>query len=128
MLHRHRAEFGTGTDGRLFVGERNHSELPKGTINRVWREARRNAFTEEVAVSPLARTPYDLRHAAVSTWLNAGVPAADVAAWAGHSVEVLLKIYAKCLDGDGEQLRQRVQTALGHKLRNAFGTDGRRQS
>ena len=128
MLHRHRAEFGIGTDGRLFVGERNHSELPKGTINRVWREARRNAFTEEVAVSPLARTPYDLRHAAVSTWLNAGVPAADVAAWAGHSVEVLLKIYAKCLDGDGEQLRQRVQTALGHKLRNAFGTDGRRQS
>lgn len=42
--------------------------------------------------SPLARTPYDLRHAAVSTWLNGGVPPADVAAWAGHSVEVLLKI------------------------------------
>ncbi len=67
MLHRHRAEFGTGTDGRLFVGERNRAELPKGTINRVWREARRTAFTEEVAASPLARTPYDLRHAAVST-------------------------------------------------------------
>jgi hypothetical protein len=32
----------------------------------------------------------------VSTWLNGGVPAADVA---GHSVEILLKIYAKCLDG-----------------------------
>ncbi len=67
----------------------------------------------QLAASPLARTPYDLRHAAVSTWLNGGVPPTDVAAWAGHSVEVLLKIYAKCLDGDAETLRQRVQ-ALGH--------------
>jgi integrase len=115
MLYRRLGEFGTGTDGRLFVGERNHAGLPKGTINRVWREARRTAFAEEVAASPLARTPYDLQHAAVSTWLNAGVPAADVAVWAGHSVEVLLRIYAKCLDGDGEQLRQRIEAALGHK-------------
>jgi hypothetical protein len=50
----------------------------------------------------------------VSTWLNGGMPATDVAAWAGHSVEVLPKIYAKCLDGGVEQLRQKVQTALGH--------------
>jgi hypothetical protein len=50
----------------------------------------------------------------VSTWLNAGVPPADVASWAGHSVEVLLKIYAKCLDGGTELLRRRVQLALGH--------------
>jgi integrase len=57
------------------------------------------ALTPEVAASPLARTPYDLRHAAVSTWLNAGVPPTNAAEWAGHSVEVLLKIYAKCLDG-----------------------------
>jgi hypothetical protein len=55
-----------------------------------------------------------LRHAAVSTWLNAGVPPADVAQWAGHSVEILLKIYAKCLDGGMELLRKRVQEALGH--------------
>jgi len=71
-------------------------------------------FTPEVAASPLARTPYDLRHAAGSTWLSGGVPPTDVATWAGHSVEVLLKIYAKCLDGGQEQLRQRVQAALGH--------------
>jgi hypothetical protein len=29
-------------------------------------------------------------------------------------VEILLKIYAKCLDGGGQILRQRIQTALGH--------------
>jgi integrase len=114
LLHAHRDRYGTGSDGRLFVGERNHDELPRGTVNRVWRESRRAVFTPAVADTPLARTPYDLRHAAVSTWLNGGVPATDVAMWAGHSVEVLLRIYAKCLDGGAEQLRRRVEAALGH--------------
>jgi integrase len=62
----------------------------------------------------LARTPYDLRHAAVSTWLNGGVPPTTVAEWAGHSVEVLLRIYAKCLDGGDALVRRRVQAALGY--------------
>jgi hypothetical protein len=38
---------------------------------------------------------YTLRHAAVSTRLNGGVTATQVASWAGHSVEVLLKVYAQ---------------------------------
>jgi hypothetical protein len=50
----------------------------------------------------------------VSTWLNGGVPATTVAEWAGHSVEILLRIYAKCLDGGDALIRQRVQTALGY--------------
>jgi hypothetical protein len=49
----------------------------------------------------------------VSTWLNGGVPPTTVAEWAGHSVEVLLRIYAKCLDGGDALVRQRVQAALG---------------
>ncbi|MFG1785829.1 tyrosine-type recombinase/integrase [Rhodococcus oryzae] len=114
LLHWHMETFGTAPDGRLFTGERNGGELPKGTINKAWRLARRAAFTPEVAASPLASTPYDLRHAAVSTWLNGGVPPTDVAAWAGHSVEILFKIYAKCLDAGEDMLRQRVQAALGH--------------
>jgi integrase len=115
LIWQHIDRFGFGPDGRLFTGERNGEELPKLTIVRAWRRAREEAFTPEVAASPLARTPYDLRHAAVSTWLNGGVPSADVAEWAGHSVEILHKIYAKCLDGGGEVLRQRIQSALGHK-------------
>ena len=63
--------------------------------------------------SPLARRPYDLRHAAVSTWLNAGVPPTQVAEWAGHSVAVLLQIYAKCLAGQEDVARQRIAQALG---------------
>ena len=34
--------------------------------------------------------------------------------WAGHSVEVLLRIYAKCVDGGDALIRQRVQAALGY--------------
>jgi hypothetical protein len=63
--------------------------------------------------SLLARRPYDLRHAAVSTWLNAGVPATQVPEWAGHSVHVLLKVYAKCIDGQDEAARRRIECALG---------------
>lgn len=113
MLYEHMRIFGTAPDGRLFVGQRNHSELPKGTIIKAWDRARRAVFTDEVYAGPLAKTPYDLRHAAVSTWLNGGVPATRVSMWAGHSVEILLKIYAKCLDGEDAALRARVEAALG---------------
>jgi hypothetical protein len=49
----------------------------------------------------------------VSTWLNAGVPATQVAAWAGHSVAVLLQIYAKCLVGQEDAARRRIDAVLG---------------
>jgi hypothetical protein len=63
---------------------------------------------------PAGGSPYDLRHAAVSTWLNGGVPPTDVAEWAGHSMEILLKTYAKCLDGGRAALLKRVEQALGY--------------
>ncbi|MGD9529397.1 MAG: tyrosine-type recombinase/integrase [Dehalococcoidia bacterium] len=113
ILNAHIAEFGTGADGRLFPGER-ATELPKLTYMRTWRAARRRAFTPETTAGPLAATPYALRHACVSTWLSGGVPAPQVAEWAGHSVEVLLKVYAKSLDGQDAVTRQRVMRALGH--------------
>ena len=45
----------------------------------VWTEARKQALTPAQCRSPLGRRPYDLRHAAVSLWLNSGVPATEVA-------------------------------------------------
>jgi len=62
--------------------------------------------------SPLAARPYDLRHAAVSLWLNAGVPAPTVARRAGHPVEVLLRVYATCIDGEDELANTRISRAL----------------
>lgn len=74
----------------------------------MWREARTLALTPRQVDSPLAARPYDLRHAAVSRWLNAGVSAPDVAERAGHSADVLLKAYAKCIDGDTEVMNARI--------------------
>jgi integrase len=113
ILRRHIARFGLGPGGRLFVGERNKAELPVLTINRIWRQARAAAFTPEVHASPLGETPYDLRHAAVSTMLNAGISPTDVAEIAGQSPEVLWRNYAKCLDGGAAELRRRMQVGYG---------------
>ena len=68
-------------------------------------------MTEQEAASPLADTPYALRHAAVSTWLNAGVAPPQVAEWAGHSVDVLLRVYAKCIAGQEAEAKRRIAAA-----------------
>ena len=86
-----------------------------GIVYRVWDRARRQALTDRAYSSLLAKRPYDLRHAAVSLWLNAGVPPTQVAEWAGHSVNVLLRVYAKCIVGQDEASRQRVHTALNEE-------------
>jgi hypothetical protein len=41
------------------------------------------------------------------------VPATQVAEWAGHSVEVLLIIYAKCIEGRDRVWFGRIDDALG---------------
>jgi hypothetical protein len=56
---------------------------------------------------------HDLRHACVSTWLNGGIPPAQVAEWAGPSVTILLKIYAKCHDGQDAIAKRRIEEAFG---------------
>ncbi|WP_116952480.1 tyrosine-type recombinase/integrase [Jiangella endophytica] len=132
LLHHHLATFGTTPDGRLFVGERSTDHLPAFTVFRVWSRAREAVFGSAARRSLIALRPYDLRHACVSTWLNSGVPPTKAAAWAGHSVDVLLKIYAKCVDGDDELYRDRIDAALGpgrgpRKLRHVFDKNGRRE-
>jgi hypothetical protein len=77
-----------------------------------WRAARHAALTPEQVDSPLAARPYDLRHACLSTWLAAGVAPTQVAQWAGHSVDVLLRVYAKCLDDTESLAVARIETAL----------------
>ncbi|MFS2294079.1 MAG: tyrosine-type recombinase/integrase [Actinomadura sp.] len=111
ILRAHLAEFDEGPDGRVFYGVRG-GELAPITYRRAWRKARNVALSAEEIASPLAERPYDLRHACVSTWLNAGVPAPQVAEWAGHSVEVLLKVYAKCIAGQDEAAKRRIADAL----------------
>lgn len=111
LLRGHLDQFGTAPDGRLFRGEYG-GPVSDSVYCAIWQKARKVALNADEQASPLAGRPYDLRHAAVSTWLNAGVPATQVAEWAGHSLHVLLKVYAKCILGQDEAARHRIEVAL----------------
>lgn len=121
-LRRHLSTFGVGAEDRLFVTRTGKLGRPvaqpfvrpvsSGSTSRVLRLARASAFTPEQQASPLARRPYDLRHACLSTWLAAGVPPTQVAAWAGHSVAVLLRVYAHALDDREGLSKSRIAVAL----------------
>ncbi|MEU6450502.1 site-specific integrase [Streptomyces sp. NPDC046979] len=112
LLREHVEEFGTATDGRLFSSERGNV-IAASSYSRAWKQARELALVPDQVSSVLAFRPYDLRHAGVSQWLNSGVPAPEVAARAGHSVDVLLKIYAKCIDGQEQEMNDRIMQGLG---------------
>ena len=100
MLSQHLHAFGTAPDGRLFRGTRGRM-LSESVYGRAWHAARHAALSPELAATPLARRPYDLRHAALSLWLNATGAPAEVAARAGNSARVLYEVYLHCTDGQG---------------------------
>lgn len=112
ILRAHLDTFGTASDGRLFRATTSDSGIRESVYTRIWKEAREIGLSPAQAASPLAARPYDLRHAALSSWLNAGVPPTEVAERAGHSVAVLLSTYAKCLDGQRDTFNARIQDLL----------------
>jgi integrase len=123
MLREHMDEFGTGPHGRLFTGPRGGIITDRAYL-KVFDEARAQALTAQEAGSPLLDVPYALRHAAVSTWLNAGVAPPQVAEWAGHSVVVLLRVYAKCIAGQQEEAMRRIFDATQDDRQKPGGDDG----
>ncbi len=113
LLYAHLVIFGTAPDGRLFRGVRDGGRLSSSVYGRAWAAARAAVFTPEVVAGQLGKRPYDLRHAAVSTWLDNDVEAAQVAKWAGHSLAVLLRVYAKCRSGGEVSALQKLERAYG---------------
>ena len=96
---------------RLFPGARG-GLLSESVYGRAWHTARPLALGPRLAATALARRPCDLRHAALSLWLNAGAPPAQIAARAGHSVTVLLTVYAHCIDGQDQITNRLIEHAL----------------
>ncbi|GAA3424620.1 tyrosine-type recombinase/integrase [Streptosporangium nondiastaticum] len=111
ILREHIDAYSVESDGRLFRTA-NGGSYSSSAYSYVWQEARSLVLTDEQVRSPLAARPYDLRHAALSLWLNAGVPATEVAKRAGHSVEVLHRVYAKCMEGQQERMNGKISSAL----------------
>jgi integrase len=74
-------------------------EAQPSTWWQVRQKVRAASLTPEQLATPLMKRPYDLRHSGITWRLNSGVPATEVAAWAGHSVEMLMRVYARCVEG-----------------------------
>ncbi|MGW2366358.1 tyrosine-type recombinase/integrase [Streptomyces sp. NPDC001667] len=111
MLREHLREFGTAKDGRLFANERG-GVLGTSSYWRVWQEARPIALPPDKVASPLARRPYDLRHACITNWLNAEVPVAEVARRVGNSPEVIHRFYEGCIDGHEELNNRKIEESM----------------
>src|SRR5437763_11301108 len=115
LLRDHIDELGSRPGLRIFTGPRG-GVVAGWTYLEVFREARKEALgdADADAATPLMSRPYDLRHAAVSTWLSAGVPAAQVAGWAGHSTDVLRRVYVKWIAGQQGEAKRRIEGAMKH--------------
>ena len=129
MLRHHLRCYGTTADGCLFCGTRG-GPLSESSYGRTWHVARTQALGPAAAATPLARRPYDLRHAALSLWLNAGAAPAQIAQRAGHSITVLLAVYAHCIDGQDDITNRQIERTLNARNqthhRTASGSTNRR--
>jgi len=95
----------------LFPGDRG-GDLAGSVYRRAWNKARVAVLTDQETASPMGKRVYDLRHTCLTNWLNSGVPAPKVAEWAGNSVPVLLAVYAKCISGQDDDLKKRIEGQL----------------
>jgi integrase len=93
----------------------------------VWEPARRAAFPEE---SPLRRVRrHDLRHSAITAWLNSGVLLKTAQQWSGHRrLSVLLDTYLGVMTGDADVSLRRVEEALDDALAEGDEADAKPDS
>jgi integrase len=111
LLTRHLRAHGTAPDGRVFASPRG-GLLHESVYGRAWHAARISALGPDLAVTPVARRPYDLRHSALSLWLASGVPPAEIAVRAGNSVPVVLSVYAHSVPGHDALSSMLIERAL----------------
>jgi hypothetical protein len=98
--------------GREAVPRRPGGILSESVYGRAWHAARQAALGPDLAATALACRRYDLRHAALSLWLNASGTPAEVAARADSSARVLHEVYLHCTDGQEDTVSQRIEDAL----------------
>ena len=77
----------------------------------VWGPSRKRVFEESSPLRKVRRQ--DLRHSAITMWLNAGVPLKTAQRWSGHkTLSVLLDTYLGVMKGDEDVARERFEEAL----------------
>jgi integrase len=125
LLQQHVDTCGTASGGRIFCTARG-GILHESCYGRTWHAARAAALGPALAATPLARRPYDLRHAALSLWLASGAPPAEIAARAGHSSHMLLSVYAHSIPGHGQIASRSIEQALSPDRTSSRALPGNR--
>jgi integrase len=111
LLRTHLHNYGTAPDGRLFRAVRG-GRVRSTECSNLWSAARQHALPPHDAETPFAQVPYSLRHAGISLWITAGVPPAEAARRAGHSLAMLYRVYTKPLHGQQRNANQLIAAAL----------------
>jgi integrase len=129
---------GLQPNNQLFTGVRHGDDLAAIVVRRAWAAARLEVLGEDqtnpdgtvtrVVKTLTGQKVYDLRHACLTSWLNSGVPAPQVAEWSGNSVPVLLGTYAKCLSGQEADYKRRIEDALRTPLPPRQQSEARNES
>jgi hypothetical protein len=117
MLRWHIEAYGVAPDGRLFRTLRG-GLLQESGYGEAWAKARTAVLAPEEVASPLAKRPYDLRLAALSAWLGAEADPQAVAKRAGHSVAVLSRVYAKCINDSDDAIDAKIAARVGERTGN----------
>jgi hypothetical protein len=112
LLRDHLATF--GTDRLVFRSEQGNP-VQSSTWWQAWQKVRKASLSPEQLDSPLMRRPYDLRQSGITWRLNSGIPAEQVAEWAGNSAEIVTRVYAKCVAGMEDVYIARMNASLGRQ-------------
>lgn len=83
--------------------------LAGSAFRRAWRSARKAVLPPHVYEWPTGRRVYDNRDTRLTKWLNDGIPAVQVAEWAGNSAAVLLATYPRSVDGQLPDHERRLE-------------------
>ncbi|GAA5058479.1 integrase [Thermocatellispora tengchongensis] len=113
ILREHMAAFPPAADGRLFYDGPGQEIIGDRQYRRCWAKARKLALTPSEAASPVAKRPYDLRHANASLQLQAGLDPAEIAKRLGHSIRVLLTTYAHWVDNGRDAANAKMDAVWG---------------
>lgn len=108
VLRAHLGRF-EAVDGRVFSNAGGRP-LTATNYGPVWLRARARLWPNGHPLA--AATVYDLRHAAATMMLRAAVPPAEVARRLGHSVDVLMRVYAGVFDDERERSNQLIDKAM----------------
>lgn len=96
----------------VFTNGAGRSVTPEN-YGKVWNRIKPTVWPEGHIAN--CAVPYDLRHLAATVMLRAGVPLAEIARRLGHSIDVLLRVYAGVFEDDEIRSNEAIEAELGRQ-------------